>query len=108
MNCSGGRQPRRRYSGGTTPQKPRCGMATAPWASRLAHTPASEREATDLCRREIEKSSRQIADPKQRDLAAAIRLAEVGYGARTIEQALRAASPDLEERARGRADRHIR
>jgi hypothetical protein len=77
-------------------------------SSRVPHIPATEREATDLCRREIEKSSRQIADPKQRDLAAAIRLAEVGYGARTIEAAQRAASPDLEERTRGRVDRYVK
>jgi hypothetical protein len=68
----------------------------------------TEREATGLCRCELEKSARQIADPKQRDLAAAMRLAEVGYGAPTIEQALRAASPDLEEHTRGRVDRYVR
>jgi hypothetical protein len=76
--------------------------------SRLPHTAETEREATHLCRRELEESARRIPDPNQRDLAAAIRLAEVGYGARTIEEALRAASPDLEERTRGRVDRYVR
>jgi hypothetical protein len=75
--------------------------------SCLPNTPETERDATELCSRELEKSERQIADPNQRDLAAATRLAEVGYGARTIERALRAASPDLETRTRGQVDRYV-
>jgi hypothetical protein len=75
--------------------------------SRLPDTPETEREATDLCRRELMKSTRQIADPNERDLAAAFRLAEVGYGARTIERALETASPDLESRTQGQVDRYV-
>jgi hypothetical protein len=76
-------------------------------SSRLPHTRETEREATDLCRREIESSVGRIPDPYQRDLAAAVRLAEVGYGARAIERALRAVSPDLESRSRGQIDRYV-
>jgi hypothetical protein len=76
-------------------------------ASRLPHTAVAEREATDLCRRELERNTPGVAEASQRDFAAATRLVEVGYSARTIEAALRAASPDLEERTREAVDRYV-
>jgi hypothetical protein len=75
--------------------------------SRLPDTLETQREATELCRRELERSARQLADPNERDLAAGMRLAEIGYGARTIERALRDSSPDLEARTRGQIDRYV-
>jgi hypothetical protein len=74
---------------------------------RRPHTRETQRDATRSCRRHLERSS-DIADPTRRDLAAAIQLGAEGYSARTIEYALRAASPDLEERTRGQAARHVR
>jgi hypothetical protein len=74
---------------------------------RRPHTRETQREATRSCRLHLERS-RDIGDPMRRNLAAAIQLGAEGYGARTIERALRAASPDLEERTRGQAHRHAR
>jgi len=82
--------------------------ANEPTFSRRPHSPEAERDATDLCRREIEKATRLIADPMRRDVIASTRLAEAGYEARTIEGALRAASPDLQERTRGQVERYVK
>jgi hypothetical protein len=77
-------------------------------AARRPDTRETAREATDWCRRALERSAHVPADPALRDLALASRLAVAGYSGRTIERALRAASPNLEERSRGQVERYVR
>jgi hypothetical protein len=56
----------------------------------------------------MEQLRRQISDPNRCDFSAAIRLAAAGYEPETIRQAVRAASPNLEERKRGHVEDYVR
>jgi hypothetical protein len=71
------------------------------------HSPEAEREATELFRRHMHELRQQMDDVSRCDFSAAIRLAAAGYEPATIEQAVRAGSPDLEERKRGHVDDYV-
>jgi hypothetical protein len=72
------------------------------------HSPETERAATAEFRRHLEQLRRQVSDISRCDFSAAIRLAAAGYEPETIRQAVRAASPNLEERKHGQAEDYVR
>jgi hypothetical protein len=72
------------------------------------HSPDTERAATAEFRQQMEQLRRQMSDLSRCDFSAAIRLAAAGYEPETIRQAVRAASPNLEERKRGHVEDYVR
>ena len=65
-------------------------------------------EAVELYRREFEKIASRTRDLSRCDFGAALRLAERGFDRDAIAQAIRTASPRLEERKPGHVDDYAR
>jgi hypothetical protein len=73
-----------------------------------SHVSVTQSRRPSFTATHINELRRQMSDPSRCDFSAAIRLAAAGYEAETIRQAVRAASPNLEERKRRHVEDYLR